>query len=211
MQNGDWTFQILVMLEMTPRSGDVYTCQVEHSSLPSPITVLCEAQSDSARSKMLTGVGGFVLGLIFLVLGLLVYLKNKKGGSGFLGSPTSGAAVKATRSTTSASTAFPPACSQAEVFEEIAQLVQSALDGYHVCIFAYGQTGSGKTYTMEGPDNLDQETLGMIPQAMRQVFQGTREPEPKGWETYRKELGEDPMTGRLEFKTRKSAEDSLKT
>ncbi|XP_059570130.1 H-2 class II histocompatibility antigen, E-S beta chain-like [Alligator mississippiensis] len=79
MQNGDWTFQILVMLEMTPRSGDVYTCQVEHSSLPGPVTVLWEAQSDSARSKMLTGVGGFVLGLIFLALGLLVYLRNKKG------------------------------------------------------------------------------------------------------------------------------------
>nr|AAF99284.1 MHC class II beta chain [Caiman crocodilus] len=79
MQNGDWTFQILVMLEMTPRSGDVYTCQVEHSSLPGTVTVLWEAQSDSARSKMLTGVGGFVLGLIFLALGLLVYLRNKKG------------------------------------------------------------------------------------------------------------------------------------
>ncbi|XP_059571263.1 DLA class II histocompatibility antigen, DR-1 beta chain-like isoform X2 [Alligator mississippiensis] len=79
MQNGDWTFQILVMLEMTPRSGDVYTCQVEHSSLPDPVTVLWEAQSDSARSKMLTGVGGFVLGLIFLALGLLIYLRNKKG------------------------------------------------------------------------------------------------------------------------------------
>nr|AAF99317.1 MHC class II beta chain [Caiman crocodilus] len=78
MQNGDWTFQILVMLEMTPRSGDVYTCQVEHSSLPGPVAVLWEAQSDSARSKMLTGVGGFVLGLIFLALGLLVYLRNKK-------------------------------------------------------------------------------------------------------------------------------------
>nr|AJD07069.1 MHC class II beta chain [Crocodylus porosus] len=79
MQNGDWTFQILVMLEMTPRSGDIYTCQVEHSSLPGPVTVLWKAQSDSARSKMLTGVGGFVLGLIFLALGLLVYLRNKKG------------------------------------------------------------------------------------------------------------------------------------
>ncbi|KYO47171.1 DLA class II histocompatibility antigen, DR-1 beta chain-like [Alligator mississippiensis] len=78
MQNGDWTFQILVLLEMTPRSGDVYTCQVEHSSLPGPVTVLWEAQSDSSWSKMLTGVGGFVLGLIFLALGLLVYLRNKK-------------------------------------------------------------------------------------------------------------------------------------
>ncbi|CAM5072653.1 unnamed protein product [Natator depressus] len=79
LQNGDWTFQILVMLEMSPRHGDVYTCQVEHVSLRDPITVHWEAQSDSARSKMLTGVGGFVLGLIFLAPGLLIYLKNKKG------------------------------------------------------------------------------------------------------------------------------------
>ncbi|KAM9119496.1 DLA class II histocompatibility antigen, DR-1 beta chain-like [Pangshura tecta] len=79
LQNGDWTFQMLVMLEMSPRRGDVYTCQVEHISLPEPLAVHWEAQSDSARSKMLTGVGGFVLGLIFLAPGLLIYLKNKKG------------------------------------------------------------------------------------------------------------------------------------
>ncbi|XP_050777055.1 kinesin-like protein KIFC1 isoform X2 [Gopherus flavomarginatus] len=77
---------------------------------------------------------------------------------------------------------FSPACSQEEVFEEIALLVQSALDGYHVCIFAYGQTGSGKTYTMEGPDDMSPETMGMIPRAVRQVFQGARELEPKGWQ-----------------------------
>ncbi|NXK15598.1 CTK2 protein, partial [Herpetotheres cachinnans] len=59
---------------------------------------------------------------------------------------------------------------------------QSALDGYHVCIFAYGQTGSGKTYTMEGPDALDPETRGMIPRAVRQVFQGAQELAEKGWE-----------------------------
>uniref|UniRef100_A0A8C0GV89 Ig-like domain-containing protein n=1 Tax=Chelonoidis abingdonii TaxID=106734 RepID=A0A8C0GV89_CHEAB len=79
LQNGDWTFQILVMLEMSPRRGDVYTCQVEHISLQGPLTVHWGKSSDSARSKMLTGVGGFMLGLIFLAPGLLIYLKNKKG------------------------------------------------------------------------------------------------------------------------------------
>ncbi|ELV12863.1 HLA class II histocompatibility antigen, DQ beta 1 chain [Tupaia chinensis] len=39
IRNGDWTFQIMVMLEMAPQRGDVYTCQVEHPSLQSPITV----------------------------------------------------------------------------------------------------------------------------------------------------------------------------
>uniref|UniRef100_A0A8C7BSW3 Major histocompatibility complex, class II, DQ beta 1 n=1 Tax=Neovison vison TaxID=452646 RepID=A0A8C7BSW3_NEOVI len=39
IRNGDWTFQILVMLEMTPQRRDVYTCHVEHPSLQNPITV----------------------------------------------------------------------------------------------------------------------------------------------------------------------------
>ncbi|XP_012590362.1 PREDICTED: boLa class II histocompatibility antigen, DQB*0101 beta chain-like [Condylura cristata] len=79
IRNGDWTFQIIVMLEMTPQRGDVYTCHVEHPSLESPITVEWRAQSESAQSKMLSGVGGFVLGLIFLGLGLFIHHKNQKG------------------------------------------------------------------------------------------------------------------------------------
>ncbi|CAM5105302.1 unnamed protein product, partial [Natator depressus] len=78
LHNGDWTFQILLMLEMTPRCRDVYTCQVEPMSLWGPLTVHWEAQTDSARGKRLAGVMGSVLGLVFMVLGLLVYLRNKK-------------------------------------------------------------------------------------------------------------------------------------
>jgi hypothetical protein len=40
--------------------------------------------------------------------------------------------------------------SQADVFEECRDLVQSAFDGFNVTIFSYGQTGAGKTYTMYG-------------------------------------------------------------
>lgn len=75
---------------------------------------------------------------------------------------------------------FEPQCTQEEVFEEISQLAQSCTDGYNVCIFAYGQTGSGKSFTMEGgPTN---ETVGMIPRAVDQVFQVTEELKSKGWE-----------------------------
>ncbi|NXT49550.1 HB2L protein, partial [Pluvianellus socialis] len=38
IQNGDWTYQVLVMLETTPQRGDTYTCQVEHVSLHQPVT-----------------------------------------------------------------------------------------------------------------------------------------------------------------------------
>ncbi|XP_032109250.1 HLA class II histocompatibility antigen, DP beta 1 chain isoform X2 [Sapajus apella] len=78
IRNGDWTFQILVMLEMTPQQGDVYTCQVVHPSLDSPVTVEWKAQSDSARSKMLTGAGSFVLGLLICGVGIFMHRRSKK-------------------------------------------------------------------------------------------------------------------------------------
>eukprot|EP00884_Botryococcus_braunii_P015285 jgi/Botrbrau1/243/Bobra.0022s0218.1 len=72
---------------------------------------------------------------------------------------------------------FGPASSQDEVFDEITHLVQSALDGYKVCIFAYGQTGSGKTYTMLGT----QDERGVIPRAMEQLFKCSCSLEEQGW------------------------------
>ena len=38
---------------------------------------------------------------------------------------------------------FPPSASQADVFEDVGMVVQSALDGYKACVIAYGATGSG--------------------------------------------------------------------
>lgn len=69
---------------------------------------------------------------------------------------------------------FTPDTANTDVFEEISQLVQSALDGYNVCIFCYGQTGSGKTYTMSAED-------GMIPLAVRQIYDTAKSLEEKGW------------------------------
>lgn len=39
---------------------------------------------------------------------------------------------------------FGPSSSQELIFNEVSEFVQSALDGYNVCLFSYGQTGSGK-------------------------------------------------------------------
>ncbi|XP_077222386.1 kinesin-like protein KIN-14D [Tasmannia lanceolata] len=70
--------------------------------------------------------------------------------------------------------------SQQDVFVEISQLVQSALDGYKVCIFAYGQTGSGKTYTMMGrPEAREQK--GLIPRSLEQIFQTSQLLSSQGW------------------------------
>ncbi|MES1907216.1 MAG: hypothetical protein MHM6MM_000376 [Cercozoa sp. M6MM] len=62
---------------------------------------------------------------------------------------------------------FGPEATQQQVYQEVAPLVTSCLDGYKVCIFAYGQTGSGKTYTMQGPDNR-----GVNGRALSALFAG---------------------------------------
>ncbi len=69
---------------------------------------------------------------------------------------------------------FGPGSQNQDVFGEISQLVQSALDGYNVCIFCYGQTGSGKTFTMSAND-------GMIPRAVHQIYDTAKSLEEKGW------------------------------
>ncbi|XP_041041201.1 kinesin-like protein KIN-14I [Carcharodon carcharias] len=59
--------------------------------------------------------------------------------------------------------------SQEEIFRDTNRLIQSAVDGYNVCIFAYGQTGSGKTFTMIG--EKEQANPGIIPKAFKRIFQ----------------------------------------
>uniref|UniRef100_A0A8C9N2V2 Ig-like domain-containing protein n=1 Tax=Serinus canaria TaxID=9135 RepID=A0A8C9N2V2_SERCA len=73
--NGDWTYQLLVLLETAPSVGS-----------PTPVVgVLTPAHPpemplDAARSKMLTEIGGSVLDFVFLALGLdYVLVKGKFG------------------------------------------------------------------------------------------------------------------------------------
>eukprot|EP01041_Mallomonas_annulata_P000865 gene865-1687_t len=75
---------------------------------------------------------------------------------------------------------FGPSISQEVVFDEVSEFVQSALDGYNVCLFSYGQTGSGKTHTMQGSGAGPMR--GIIPRAIQQVGMYKIEQERKGWE-----------------------------
>uniref|UniRef100_A0A1B0AE15 Kinesin motor domain-containing protein n=1 Tax=Glossina pallidipes TaxID=7398 RepID=A0A1B0AE15_GLOPL len=61
---------------------------------------------------------------------------------------------------------FHPCSKQEDIFELVSPLIQSALDGYNVCIFAYGQTGSGKAFTMDGATG----NLGVIPRTVDLLF-----------------------------------------
>lgn len=77
--NGDWTFQKMVMLETIPELGDVYTCLVEHASLPSPVSVEWRAQCEHPWRKVLSAVVAFLFGLIFLLVGIAIHLRARKG------------------------------------------------------------------------------------------------------------------------------------
>lgn len=67
---------------------------------------------------------------------------------------------------------------QEDIFEMVSPLIQSALDGYNVCIFAYGQTGSGKTYTMDGVS----DNLGIIPRTVDLLFESVTNYKRLGWD-----------------------------
>ncbi|KAI8373234.1 kinesin [Radiomyces spectabilis] len=77
---------------------------------------------------------------------------------------------------------FAPESTQEDCYLEISQLIQSALDGYNVCIFAYGQTGSGKTYTMEGVPDGNSQPSGMIPRAVEQIYTMAQKLQEYNWE-----------------------------
>lgn len=74
---------------------------------------------------------------------------------------------------------FPPSAGQGFVFDEVSDFVQSALDGYHVCLFSYGQTGSGKTHTMQGCGNGPMR--GIIPRSVSKILDQARAMNKQKW------------------------------
>lgn len=74
---------------------------------------------------------------------------------------------------------FAPSSGQDAVFEEVSEFVQSALDGYNVCLFSYGQTGSGKTHTMQGSGSGVMK--GIIPRAVEQILNQAKALQQQKW------------------------------
>lgn len=75
-------------------------------------------------------------------------------------------------------TVFGQRTTQEDVFNEVSFLVQSALDGYNVCLFSYGQTGSGKTFTMQGGAG---DAAGLIPRSVKQILDTAARMSEQGW------------------------------
>ncbi|CAK9822517.1 Kinesin-like protein KIF21A [Anthophora retusa] len=73
---------------------------------------------------------------------------------------------------------FDTAVGQSTIYDTcVARLVEGALNGYNATVLAYGQTGSGKTYTMGTGFGVevDETVVGIIPRAIRHLFNGIAE------------------------------------
>lgn len=102
--------------------------------------------------------------------------QQRRGNTTVTGQPTNNAEAHAFQF----NRVFDRDATQHGVFEEVSQFVQSALDGYHVCLFSYGQTGSGKTWTMTG-DLEDSLNRGIIPRSVDHILCTIAQMREKGW------------------------------
>ncbi|KAI0204802.1 P-loop containing nucleoside triphosphate hydrolase protein [Astrocystis sublimbata] len=83
---------------------------------------------------------------------------------------------------------FEPHETNADVWLELSQFVQSFVDGRQVTILCYGQTATGKTYTMSNStnevDDHGEAVLadeGIIPRAKTLIFDEANKRREKGW------------------------------
>ena len=66
---------------------------------------------------------------------------------------------------------FSPNSNQSEIYNNVGKrIVEDIMAGYNGTIFAYGQSGSGKTYTMYGNDIFNENTKGIIPRVVEEIF-----------------------------------------
>ncbi|CAK9270323.1 unnamed protein product [Sphagnum jensenii] len=73
---------------------------------------------------------------------------------------------------------FGPMSGQEDVYLDcVKPLVDSCIAGYNATVLAYGQTGSGKTFTMGCGNSMSllEEELGILPRAIRHLYEGVEE------------------------------------
>ncbi|XP_028420408.1 H-2 class II histocompatibility antigen, E-S beta chain-like [Perca flavescens] len=80
LADGDWYYQIHSYLEYTPRSGETFSCMVEHVSLKAPlITDWDPSMTESERNKIAIGASGLILGLVLSLAGFIYYKRKARG------------------------------------------------------------------------------------------------------------------------------------
>uniref|UniRef100_A0AAG5DUG3 Kinesin motor domain-containing protein n=1 Tax=Anopheles atroparvus TaxID=41427 RepID=A0AAG5DUG3_ANOAO len=88
---------------------------------------------------------------------------------------------------------FDVTTTQVSVYNKcIEKLVDGALQGYNATVLAYGQTGSGKTYTMGtgfDPSEAQEAQEGIIPRAVRHLFEGITQLQQNPYDADGKYLG----------------------
>eukprot|EP00075_Anas_platyrhynchos_P014687 XP_027303940.1 HLA class II histocompatibility antigen, DM beta chain-like [Anas platyrhynchos] len=90
---GDWTYQTQVDLRTTAKTGDTYTCLVQHASLEQPLR---ESWSPGLSREMtvMVAVAGTVLavGLVVLAAGVFVYCRQPRAEGPLGAGPAPGSA-----------------------------------------------------------------------------------------------------------------------
>ncbi|KAF9901001.1 hypothetical protein EC991_006617 [Linnemannia zychae] len=76
---------------------------------------------------------------------------------------------------------FAPTSSQEDVFNDVSQMLSSVLSGGSACVLAYGSTEAGKSYTLEGSPGSAEQSMGLIPRSILQIYEATRVPESNDW------------------------------
>ncbi|XP_024287888.1 HLA class II histocompatibility antigen, DQ beta 1 chain-like isoform X1 [Oncorhynchus tshawytscha] len=77
LANGLWSYQIQSYLKYTPTTGERITCMVEHISQTEPKLYYWDPSlSKSEKNKIVIGVCGLLLGVVFVVAGLIYWKKS---------------------------------------------------------------------------------------------------------------------------------------
>ncbi|XP_069055110.1 H-2 class II histocompatibility antigen, A-Q alpha chain-like isoform X2 [Lepisosteus oculatus] len=76
----DFSFKVFSFLPFTPRLGDVYSCQVQHSALPEPLARLWEVETETGTESDIGPtafcVAGLTLGLLGVAAGTFFLIKG---------------------------------------------------------------------------------------------------------------------------------------